>query len=47
MKGFINKNYVTILTYIKVILISVTYFIIIGLSLGLSAAGMNDLRMTL
>jgi len=47
MKAFIENYYLTILTSIKVILISITYFIIIGLSLGWTAAGMNDLGMTL
>lgn len=47
MKAFIENYYLTILTSVKVILISVSYFIIIGLSLGLSAAGMNGLRMGL
>lgn len=47
MKAFIENCYLTILTSVKVVLISVTYFIIIGLSLGWIAAGMNGLRMTL
>ncbi len=47
MKAFIENYYLTILTSVKVILISITYFIIIGLSLGWITAGMNDLGMTL
>lgn len=47
MKAFIENYYLTILTSIKVVLISITYFIIVGLSLGLTVAGMNDVGMTL
>ena len=47
MKGFVIKNDQAILTYIKVVIISVTYFIILGLSLGLSAVGLNGLGITL
>jgi len=47
MKAFIGNYYLTILTSVKVVLISITYFIIIGLSLGWTAAGMNGLRMGL
>ncbi len=47
MKAFIENYYLTILTSVKVILISITYFIIIGLSLGWITAGMNDVGMTL
>ena len=46
MKAFSKKYDITILTYIKVILISFSYFIIVGLSLGFSAVGMNDLRIS-
>lgn len=47
MKAFIENYYLTILTSVKVVLISITYFIIIGLSLGWIMAGMNDLGMSL
>jgi len=47
MEGFVKRNYLTILAYIKVVIISVACFIIIGASLGLSAVGLNGLRIAL